>query len=175
MEDINLQLKERFKLTQEEVATLLGVTRSFYSMYRIGKRSLPLRAVSDLITLATNIEKGTPLVKDDYRFPEDEKKTQQWLQKELLNTNYKLQVAKKKMVLLQNKRTRCFAKLDFAHILEQAPLEERMARVITLLKIEAKEGLQIHTLQKLTELELEKASLEMLKNKIGEKLNLWEK
>ena len=50
-------LKSNLGLTQEEMALYLGVTRSQWSMYCIGRRSLPIEAIqklTDLLTFSQN-------------------------------------------------------------------------------------------------------------------------
>lgn len=51
--------KEPLLITQEEMAMLLGVTRSQWSMAAIGERGLPLKAKAKLDALVQNANKVT--------------------------------------------------------------------------------------------------------------------
>lgn len=51
-------LKETLGIPQEELAALLGVTRSQLSMYESGKRELPLTAIIELTGMLTYMGKA---------------------------------------------------------------------------------------------------------------------
>lgn len=46
-----IDIRKMFKITQQDMATLLGLSRSHYSMFESGKRALPLSAMQKMATL----------------------------------------------------------------------------------------------------------------------------
>lgn len=64
-------IRESLGLTQEQAAVMLGVTRSHWSMYELGKRDLPLPAkerlaeILQFLQTLENKQKRTPQLKPD--------------------------------------------------------------------------------------------------------------
>ena len=54
-----IEIRSLLQLNQKDMATFLGVSRSHYSMFELGKRKLPVNAMQKVIVLINNTKEGS--------------------------------------------------------------------------------------------------------------------
>ena len=103
-------------LTQEQMAMLLKITRSQWSLYELGKRDLPLEAKQFLAELLTHAKDAKAYNNKLNNPQQQEKKTQQALEKLLKENEYQQIRQAKKITAMEKKyaaATRAFQLVDF--------------------------------------------------------------
>ncbi|RXR35423.1 XRE family transcriptional regulator [Flavobacterium piscinae] len=155
-------------LTHDEMATVLGVHRSQWSMYVSGKRSLPLEATIKLNELLQSIQKNK--VNKAHRavlVTENKSVIQAW-QKKLTDLNINLFQVNKKIEEMQKTRNQLYAGLTTLAFLKA----QKEHNVVHLQSIEKRinKCLATHSLECLTTLEMKKQQIENEISIIEEKL-----
>ncbi len=164
-------IKSQLGFSQEEMALLLGVSRTQWSMYEIGKRDLPLTAKEQLASILLHQQNVKETSKEKQKISVIEKqKTQEWLKQELLNIEYKKEVVVRKLLAIENKRAESFAALEVVSFLETQEQKEPIVSLIKSIKIRATNTLNKNALHQLMELQMKKEQLEMLKNTLEQKI-----
>ncbi|MCL9807046.1 hypothetical protein NAT51_16040 [Flavobacterium amniphilum] len=133
-----MKAKENFKsvlgIPQEDIAVLLGVTRTQWSMYELGQRSLPVHAMLELGNMMEYIQQPKFQSKElQSVLREEEEQSRKAIQKEMETTQYKMLVLGKKIKEVQRLRNENLAALRLAAYLEtQTPegLTHGMGEVI---------------------------------------------
>lgn len=133
-----MKAKENFKslfgIPQEDIAVLLGVTRTQWSMYELGKRSLPVHAMLELGNMMAYIQQQKFQSKElQSVLREEEEESLKVIQKEMDANKYKTLVLDKKIEEAERLRNENFAALRLAAYLEaQTPdgLTHGMGEVI---------------------------------------------
>lgn len=166
-------IKSQLGLSQEEMAMLLGITRSQWALFNTGKRDIPLNAKQQLATIFTNLQKKKSFAPLSAKYSQTEKKkTQQWLDQEYKTVKHKQLYLLRKIKTVENIRKECFAALEVVHQLEGQKDNERLVNLAQIIKKRVLKTLEKNSLQHLNELELKKETLEMSKLKIEEKIKL---
>lgn len=99
----NTSIKTLLGFTQKEMAILLGVGYSHYTMFESGKRSLPLHATQKLAELLLHVK--TQEAKK--QSPTDEKYEEQWknlIESSLRENQYQILLTEKKIAALEKKQ-----------------------------------------------------------------------
>jgi transcriptional regulator with XRE-family HTH domain len=97
-------LKSNLGLTQEEVALYLGVSRTQWSMYCIGKRKLPTEAIQKLTDLLTYSKNQTSTKKEIKTIIKARKKVIQVLENKLAKAELKMFLQTKKRLHFDKKQ-----------------------------------------------------------------------
>lgn len=134
--------KDTFKkllgITQEEIARILDITRSQWSMYEIGERSLPLSAALEFTKMLQYIQKNySKEIEIEYSSKEYEKQVYNQLKKEMKNNRYKLDGLNKKIEQAQRFYDDGLAALLVAEYLDTQPETERVTSVKKLIHCKA--------------------------------------
>ncbi len=112
-------LKSILGLTQEELATLLGVTRAQLSMYEASKRDLPLQAMIKLTNMLLYMENAKRDSEFLENYTENEKQlTQKQLEKKLQETTYLEQLLEKRIKVMEKLRQESINALQLLDYLE---------------------------------------------------------
>lgn len=171
--------KEPLLISQEEMAMLLGVTRSQWSMVALGERGLPLKAKANLDALIQNVNKVTSakrikLVQE----VQQENEAQKLIKKLLLDNALKLAQQQKKLSLMEEKYQKAVNTLHFVAGFQKKSVHENLLYV---LRIKANKILEANGLQhqvvckiKIEVLEYEKELL-LQKMKSGDNDGLFKK
>ncbi|TGD59487.1 helix-turn-helix domain-containing protein [Flavobacterium humi] len=147
---------------QEEISMLLGVTRSQLAMYEIGQRDLPLDAKKKLTTILSHLQSTKEDSKVKKQFLASEKqKTQQWLEKQRLEIEYKKQLLARKKENIENKRAACFTALEVVAFLETQP-SNASTPLLEGMKEKIHRTLEKHSLQQLESLRMEEEYFKVL-------------
>jgi transcriptional regulator with XRE-family HTH domain len=158
-------------LSQEEISILLGITRTQWSMYEIGKRDIPLAAKQQLATLLTSVKKKKSVSKESLTIAEAEKKKdKEWLKKEYITQQHKQLLLERKINVMKNIRSECFAALEVAIHLESEPENKLLAGLAINIKNRVKNTLIKNSSHRLQEMQLKKESAEMLKKVLEQKI-----
>lgn len=164
-------LKNILGLTQEEAAYLLGIERGQWSMYVSGKRNLPLAATEKLAALLKQVQQVKSHSKESQALAKaEQKKLQEQLQQDYLTVQIKKRKVAQQIRTIENKRAECFAALEVAAILEHDNAYPAKNNLANGIRARAVGTLRTHNLYALTELQLKKEQLEMLKNSLEQKI-----
>ena len=157
-------------MTQEELANMLGVTRSQLSMCELGKRDVSLAAKEKLAEVLTHLQTNKSIPEHSNKIMEVEKQqTQEWLQRELKEAAYRELLLDRKIETVLQVRKEAFKALDVVVYLEKQS-EERLKSLAQSIKNRATNTLNKYSLQHLEALALKKEAHQMLKLKIEQKL-----
>jgi transcriptional regulator with XRE-family HTH domain len=171
--------KEPLLISQEQMAMLLGVTRSQWSMVALGERGLPLKAKAKLDALVQNANKVTSakrikLVQE----VQQENEMQKIIEPLLLDNALKLAQQQKKLSLMEEKYQKAVNTLHFVAGFQKESVHTNLLRV---LHIKANKMLEANGLQhqvvckiKIEVLEYEKKLL-LIKMKSGDNDGLFKK
>ncbi|WP_026712104.1 helix-turn-helix domain-containing protein [Flavobacterium filum] len=145
-------------LTHDEIATILGVHRSQWSMYVSGKRSLPLEATIKLRELLQSIQKNKVDKAHRAVLATENKAVIQVWQKKLTDLNINLLLVNKKIEELQKTRNHLYAGLTTLAFLKTQKEQD----VVHLQSIENRinKCLATHSLECLTTFEMKKQQIE---------------
>lgn len=95
--------KSSLLLSQEEIALLLGIKRSQYAMYEIGKRDLPTAALLKLSKLTNYADTLSQLTKREFPYHKiQQAKKQELLLKQIKNNKFEQLLVEKKIKQLQH-------------------------------------------------------------------------
>lgn len=145
-------IREQLGLTQQEIAMVLGVTRSQWSLYELGKRDLPLEASKLLAKMLSHVKKAETSSKQPGKL--SSAKSQKELERLLSKNEYRIVLINRAIKSIEKKLLKNTNALVLADFLKVREDKKAMAAFIDV---------------KASKL-LEKASLDLLRNKI--KLNL---
>lgn len=164
-------IKNQLGLIQEEMAMALLITISQWSMYKSGMRNIPIEAENRMADMLLHAQEGNKISKARQKLVTAEtEKAQQQLQQDYRSVQLKLQRVAKKISILENTRSECFAALEAAAFLENQKEKHPITGLAESIRIRASKTLQEHNLYGLTALQLKHESLELLKNNIAKKI-----
>ncbi|MFM9989226.1 helix-turn-helix domain-containing protein [Flavobacterium sp.] len=164
-------IKNLIGLSQEEMAMLLGITESQWSMYKSGKRDIPLAAKQQLAALLSNTQQAKSVSPESIKMAEKEKKSEkEWLKREYKAIDHKQQYLERKIIAIENIRVECFAALEVVHYLESQSENEFTISLANSIKTRATNTLDKHSSSRLLEMKLKKESCEMLKYSLVQKI-----
>lgn len=166
-------IKSYLGLTQEEMAMLLGITASQWSMFKSGKRSLPLEASEQLGLLLKGVQKKKQDSKIAGQFLKTEKeKAKEKRKQDYLKIQIKLHRLAKELEIIESHRSESFAALEAVHYLETQPQEKQVLDLIKSIKGRVDKTLAKYSLYKLEQIQLQKGILETVKYKMEEQLKI---
>lgn len=110
-------LKSILGIPQEELATLLGISRGHLSMYESGKRDLPLPALLELTHMLTYVQKAATGSESHSLKIKETKQLQKQLEKDLQDTTYLHQRTDKRLLIMEKLRQEGFCALQLADYL----------------------------------------------------------
>ncbi|MFM9989728.1 helix-turn-helix domain-containing protein [Flavobacterium sp.] len=164
-------IKNLIGLSQEEMSMLLGITESQWSMYKSGKRDIPLAAKQQLAALLSNTQKAKSVSPESIKMAEKEKKSEkEWLKREYKAIDHKQKYLERKIIAIENIRIECFAALEVVHYLESQSENEFTISLANSIKTRATNTLHKHSSSRLLEMKLKKESYEMLKYSLVQKI-----
>ena len=153
-------------LTQQEMAILLKIPVSQWSMYKSGLRDIPMEAKKKLTSLLLHLKEEKGISEERQIFDKIEiKKSQPQLLQDYKSVLVKLHQVTKKISTLEKTRNECFAALESA-----AYLERQKSFLAKHIRERATTTLHEHPLYDLTALQMKQQSLELLKNNIEKKM-----
>ncbi len=166
-------IKSLIGLTQEETAMLLGITRIHWTMFNTGRRDIP-QAASERLAVVVNYLKKNGMVSGIGAKQEAAEKEQvhDWLKEEYKTVAYKLHYLERKIQTSLHIRKECYAALAIADYLKKQDDNEFLQHLSQSISKRACTALNKHSLKRLTQLELKKETLEMLKFKMEAKLKV---
>ncbi len=163
-------------LTQEESAIFFGVTPGHWSMITIGKRSLPLEGTIKLTALLQHLKEDEPLSQARQQIDKVENETlKHKLQQDYKGIKFKLHKVDQKISKIENIRTECFAVLEVADFIDKQEEKYPIESFGKFIRMRAMKTLKQHDLYALTELQLKKESLEILKMTLEKKMKAIQK
>ncbi|TGD57014.1 XRE family transcriptional regulator [Flavobacterium humi] len=164
-------IKDHLGLTQEEMAMLLRITVSQWSMYKSGKRNIPADAKKQLGFLLKGVQEKKQDSKITEQFLRTEKEiTKQKLKQDYLKAQIKIYRLEKEIETVEKQRLESFAALEAVHYLETQPQEKYVLDLLKIIQNRADKALIKHSLYKLEQMHLQKEAIEIVKDKIGKKL-----
>lgn len=123
-------IRRTLGLSQQEIATVLKVTRSRWSLFELGKRDLPLEAKKKLSEMLTHM-KNLGDVKSPAKAKSDSESRKKVLNKLQLNNEYQIQLLSRKMASLEKKLAKNSQALLLANFLNQNKDDKKLAKSIT--------------------------------------------
>lgn len=145
-------------LLQEEIALLLGVTRSQWSMYSIGKRGLPVEATLKLHALLQHLQNNDS-IKSNRSFLEQENKlSENKLRKKLFDLEFKVYLLDKKIKEIDKNRENLFLAKTSIDFLKTQKNTNTLLFALAEKRIER--GLVKNSRKNLEEIQLKKQQLE---------------
>jgi transcriptional regulator with XRE-family HTH domain len=103
-------------ISQEEAAMLLGVSRSQFSLFELGKRSLPTNAMVTYVEMWTYVQEQVKKKEgEDAHTVLDKEKVKMFIETELAETQYKQKFLQKKILATKAKFNKAQAAL---HLVE---------------------------------------------------------
>lgn len=159
----NTTIKTLLGLTQEEIAMLLGITRSQWAMYETGKRDLPLPVKEQLASMLSHVQNAKEVSPEIQKLSKTEQnKVQEKLQQEYRSLEFKNLILDKRIGAMEKKRAEAYAALEMVHFLETQPrISDALLKSIAT---RAKNTLNKFALHQLQDLQIKKEQLEMLKS-----------
>ena len=169
-------LKNILGLSQVEAAIYFGVSRGLWSMVVSGKRSLPLNGTIKLTALLQHLKKEKPLSEARQQFEKAElEKLQHKLQYDYTTIKMKQYKIAKEIARIENIRKECFAALEVSEFIENQEEKLPIDSFEKGIRLRAIRTLKQHDLYALTELQLKKENLEILKTTLEKKIKGLEK
>jgi transcriptional regulator with XRE-family HTH domain len=147
MKQVN-PIREQLGLTQQDIAMVLGITRSQWSLYELGKRDLPLEASKLLAEMLSHVKKAETSSKKPGKL--SAAKSQKELEHLLSKNEYRIVLVNRAIKTIEkklHKNTNALVLADFLRVRED---KKAMAGFID---VKASKS-------------LEKASLDLMRNKI---------
>lgn len=131
-------LKSLLGIAQEEIAIVLGITRSHCAMYDTGKRSLPLHAKMELVKILQYVEKNEFKDKEIQNFiNEGVLQMQKAFENEIQLNAYKIHVLEKKIKKVERLCNESLAALRLSEYLDTQTDNERTVGMSQIIKTEA--------------------------------------
>lgn len=148
-------LKSLLGLSQEEISVLLGVTRSQWSMYELGKRDLPLHAKQELTQLLVYLQKKETTNSELHQLRNNEKKeTLKLLESELQLVAYQKHLMTKKILIMEKLRKESLAAMELVVYLKANDHDGKNKTLIQQIEIRS-----INLLKKNSEARLEQLKI----------------
>ena len=170
----NSTLKNIIGLTQEESAIFFGVTIGHWSMITIGKRDLPLEGTIKLSALLQHLKEQKSFSEARQQLDKVENETlQHKLQQDYKDTQFKLYKVNQKISKIENIRKECFSVLEVADFVDNQEEKYPIESFGKYIRMRALKSLKQHDLYSLTELQLKKESLEVLKTTLEKKIKVF--
>lgn len=142
MKDIDTS-KKLLGLSQEEIAIILDITRSQWSMFDIGKRELPLHAALEYTKILEYIQLNQTKEIEIQNFMKvNEKRIYDVLEREMKENTYKLNRLNRKIEQAQRFYDDGLAALRIVAYLQTQPENERTVSIKNLIKCKAMVNLQ---------------------------------
>lgn len=158
---MNSEIKNVLGIKQEDLAMILGVSRSQLSMYIIGKRNLPVEAKLILSELISTFSKKSKLKINNAILLHDAKNATMLMKSIRLNNEYKQIVLQKKLTVLERKYAeakKTIALIDFLEAsLDDSKKDKK--QLYKLIKINAEKEIQKNSITKQIPLKVEIESL----------------
>ena len=152
-----------------------GITPGHWSMINIGKRSLPIEGTIKLAALLQHLKNKKPLSEARQQLDKAEnEKLLQKLQQDTTDIRFKLYKLTKKISVIENIRKECFAALEVADFLDKQEEKHSIGSLSRFIRLRAMKTLKQHDLYSLTELQLKKESLEILKTTLEIKIKAFQ-
>jgi transcriptional regulator with XRE-family HTH domain len=138
----NSSLRSLLGITQEEAAQLLQITRSQLSLYELGKREIPTKAMVKLAELWLYVEEANKTPKETLPyFKEQEAKWQEQLKKKIRNNKFEQWKLERKIEKIEKKFKKCCAALEVAAYLETENQTEAEKDLLKLIAKNAQKGI----------------------------------
>ncbi|WP_313806159.1 hypothetical protein [Flavobacterium sp.] len=163
-------LKNLLGLTQEEMALVLDITASQWSMFKSNKRGLPTKALQQLAPLLHAVQKDVNTNEIEQLLQVEQAKTKEKLKRELQNVHLKLLRTEKKIAILENHRLESFAALKAVTFLANQKEYAVSEDLLQSIQARAKATLNRHNSFKLEQLQLQKKTFEMQKLEMEQQL-----
>lgn len=151
-------LKNILGLQQEEMALLLGIHRTLWSMYESGKRDLPLKAKQKLAVLLSFAQENKT-TRNEKRIAAERKEVLQTLEKSYIELQYQLEVAQRQLQTAQKIRQQNLAALELITFLETKEDFNVTDQLCTVIRKRSEKQLQTYSEKKLTLLGLKITTL----------------
>lgn len=164
-------IKNILGLTQEEMAMVLGISKSHWAMFATGKRDIPLAAKQNLTVLLQVVQKGGVSKATEQFLKAEREKTIAKLKLDYLKVQIKQHRIEKEISTLENHRSECFAALEVAAYMEHKKEKTALAANI---KARALKTLNKYSQHMLEQLQLQKGNLVTVKAKIEKKIKTLE-
>ncbi|WP_136667660.1 helix-turn-helix transcriptional regulator [Flavobacterium sp. H122] len=146
-------------ISQEEAAMLLGVSRSQFSLFELGKRSLPTKAMVAYVEMWSYVQEKAKLdVDKNTHTALDKEKIKIALEAQLAEMQYKQKFLQKKIVATEVKYKKAQAALHLVDYLRNKsnPNQEDFIR---LLEMNARKKMEKHGVVAQTKLQIELKSV----------------
>ena len=165
------EIKTILGLTQNEMGMLLGIPKSNWSMFKSGQRDISLTAKEQLANLMDASAKRKKSCKEiDALIKEETKNEKVSLKQELITTELKIKRVTKEIENLNRIRENLFAAYETADLLHSDFSNAKL--LADSIKTRVTNSLKKYNLASMTNLQLKKESLEMLKLQLEKKLIL---
>jgi transcriptional regulator with XRE-family HTH domain len=139
-------------LTQEEMSFILGITRSQWSMYAIGKRKIPVGATLYLADMLKNMQIKNIDGEREVFTDKEKKFAKQLLEKQIVSLDLqKEQLVLKKKAFQRKRQELCRAMESLVFLKSQKTISESLIKQIDN---RIKKGLQLYSYSKWNELQI---------------------
>ena len=163
-------IKTILGLTQIEMGMLLGVSRSMWTMFKSGKRNIPLASKELLGYYMDTVTRNKPSKVAEKIRKEEQVKARQQLYRDLKNTEVKIEQLRNEIATFTRIRKQLYAGIETAVVLNTDKNINNAKPLAKSIETRVHNSFKKYNLGALQSLELKKESLEMLKFKIEEKL-----
>lgn len=170
-------IREILGFTQEELAMLLGVTRSMLAKYELGLGDLPDTAKLHLAELLNHMKDLEVQDKPEPNEIEQPKVTEEQLDRLLLENSYQLNLVTKKIKTIQKKQLNRFKARKLLVYLQNRPQEksEEHQNVLNLINNKNNKTLNSTSFSVLFTLQLKQQMLELEKRLLDAEKKKWSK
>lgn len=156
-------------ITQQDVAMLLGVSTSQWSMYSSGKRDLPAPAMVLLAEMLAYVKSAEATPKSK-KATDEQKETQQYLERRLRENEYQQQQLVRKMETTQRKKLAQSRMLLLSEFLEKRNAGKQVVTGHEVFKIKATQTAQTTVSDLLAEQQHQKELFELERKMLESKL-----
>ena len=164
-------IKNRLGCTQEEMALLLEIPRSQWSMYESGKRNLPLQAKQKLTALLTATTSNKTSSKKVQKIVATQNKAAiQELQKTIKETQYLLELTEQKIKIAEKMRHQSFAALQLISLIEKMPQFTDTKSVCAAIQARSEKQLNRYSEKYVMHLQLKKETINHQMNRLTKKI-----
>lgn len=151
--------RDTLGISQEEAAMLLGVSRSQFSLFELGKRSLTTKAMVAYVEMWSYVQEKTKLdVDKNAHTALDKEKIKIALEAQLAEVQYKKKFLQKKIVATEVKYKKAQAALHLVDYLRKK-VNPNQENFIKLLEMTARKKTEKHGLVVQTQLQIELTSV----------------
>lgn len=163
------EIKKMLGLNQEEMGMLLNIPRSQWTMFKSGKRKLPLRAMQQLADLLQSVQNEKGYAEEMSRLlAEEEQHTKAQLKKDEVKIEVKLRRIQKEIAIAESNRTEALAAFQtIAQLRKQEVPDEGL---ILIIRDRALKTLNKYSQYNLDQLQRKQQSLEVIKEGIQQKI-----